>query len=58
MNILNRETYPVSESVIYKMIHQRHRHQRENKKNKDKPVEDMKKRKRQKHANARRSEVN
>jgi hypothetical protein len=58
MNVLNRDTYPISENVLYKIIHQRHRHQRENERDKKKPEEERKKQTRKKHANSRRLEVN
>ena len=58
MNVLSHDTYPVTDNVIYQLIHQRHRHQRENERDKNKPEEERKKQMRKKHANSRRSEVN
>ncbi|GBB87941.1 hypothetical protein RclHR1_14430006 [Rhizophagus clarus] len=56
MNVLSRNTYPVTNNVIYQLIHQRHRHQRENEKDKNKLEEERKKQMKKKHANSRRSE--
>jgi len=58
MNVINQDTYPVSENVIYQLIHQRHRHQRENERDKKKPEDERKKQMRKKHANSRQSKVN
>ena len=29
LKVIDPETYPIGESILYEMIHQRHRHQRE-----------------------------
>lgn len=55
--VLDTEAYPVSENVLYEMIHQRHRHQRENLMNNNKTRSERKRVVRRKHANSRRSEV-
>lgn len=56
--MLDPEIYPVSENVIYQIIHQRHRSQRDTYRiNKKTPGEKRKESKR-KHKNRRRSEVN
>jgi hypothetical protein len=58
MKILDLDTYPIGEGVVYEMIHQRHRHQRENLQYKNKPEDEKKKVARRKHVNSRRLEVN
>ena len=38
MKSLDLETFPVSESIVRKMIHSRHKHQREHQSNDDNPA--------------------
>ncbi|GBB96997.1 hypothetical protein RclHR1_28970002 [Rhizophagus clarus] len=52
MNVLSHDTYPVTNNVIYQLVHQRHRYQRKNEKDKNKPEEERKKQMRKKHANS------
>jgi len=58
MKVLDLDTYPIGEGVVYEMLHQRHRHQREHLRNKKKPEEERKKELERKHKNSRRLEVN
>jgi hypothetical protein len=55
--VLDTEAYPVSENVLYNMIHQRHHHQREDFLNKRKAGSERAKEIKRKHGNSRRSEV-
>lgn len=55
--VLDTNKYPISENVLYEMIHQRHRHQREESLNKKKDESEQAKEVKRKHANSRRSEV-
>lgn len=54
---INRATFPVVDSIIRHIIHERHRHQREEFLNKDRGTEWIDMTKRRKHANSRRTEV-
>jgi hypothetical protein len=58
MRILDLDTYPIGEGVVYEMIHQRHRHQRDHLRNKMKSEVERKKWEERKHLNSRRLEVN
>ena len=55
--VFNTETYPVSENVLYEMVHQRHRHQREELLNKAKAESKRAQEIKRKHGNSRRCEV-
>jgi hypothetical protein len=55
--VLDTKAYPVSENVLYEMIHQRHRHQREHSLGKKKTGSEQAKEIKRKHGNSRRSEV-
>lgn len=57
MEIINLDVYPVSETVIYEMLHQRHRHKREDERIKKKSEPERKKEAKRKHINSRRLEV-
>jgi len=57
VKLIDLTTYPVSDKVIYDMIHQRHRHQREDLQVKSKSDAERKKIKRKKHCTSRISEV-
>ncbi|POG73605.1 hypothetical protein GLOIN_2v1772262 [Rhizophagus irregularis DAOM 181602=DAOM 197198] len=54
--VLDTNTYPVSEGVLYEMIHQRHRHQREDLLKKEKSEFERTEETKRKHGNSRRSE--
>lgn len=54
---INKKTFPVADSVIKHIIHERHRHQREDLLKEERGAEWIEREKRRKHANARRSEV-
>jgi hypothetical protein len=54
---INRKVFPVSDTIIKHIIHERHRHQRENLMNKDRGDEWNDLEKRRKHGNSRRNEV-
>lgn len=55
--VLDTNAYPVSEGVLYEMIHQRHRHQREDLLKKEKSESERTEETKRKHGNSRRSEV-
>ena len=55
--VLDTETYPISENVLYEMIHQRHRHQREEMLRKKKKSSVQTKEIVRRHGNSRRREV-
>ncbi|GES94282.1 zinc finger protein 318 isoform X1 [Rhizophagus clarus] len=55
--VLDTKAYPISENMLYEIIHQRHRHQREDLLNKNKAEYEQTKEIRRKHANSRRSEL-
>ena len=57
MKVLNLETFPISESILYEMIHQRHQYQRNEmlRKKKDKSMQANEIIRR--HRNSRRKEV-
>ena len=56
--LLDPETYPISESVIYQIIYRRHRSQRDSYRISKKTESERKVDSRRKHKNTRRSEVN
>jgi hypothetical protein len=58
ISALDKETFPVINSIIYKIIHQCHRYQREEFLKKQKSQIDIENDKRRRHDNSRRSEVN
>ncbi|CAB5194663.1 unnamed protein product [Rhizophagus irregularis] len=53
--VLDTNAYPVSEGVLYEMIHQRHRHQREDLLKKEKSESERTEETKRKHGNSRRS---
>ncbi|PKY52871.1 hypothetical protein RhiirA4_497694 [Rhizophagus irregularis] len=55
--VLDTNAYPVSEGVLYEMIHQRHRHQREDLLKKEKSESERTEETKRKHGNSRRSEL-
>lgn len=57
LKVLNPATYPISEGVLYEMIHQRHRHQREEMIRKNKAEPEQVKESIRRHGNSRRNEV-
>ena len=57
MKSLDLETFPVSESIVRKMIHSRHKHQREEHKLKQKTPAELDKHYRKKHLTSRRNDV-
>src|ERR1051325_8034418 len=57
METLDPIMYPVSESIVYDMIHNRHKHQREEHLKKQKSEEHLDEQSRRKHLNSRRSNV-
>ena len=57
MESLDMETFPVSESIVREMIHNRHKHQREEYKIKQKSESFQDQRKRKKHMTSRRNDV-
>lgn len=56
--LLDPETYPISENVIYQIIYRRHRSQRDSYRISQKAETERKKNTQRKHKNTRRSEVN
>ena len=56
--LLDPETYPVSENVIYQLIYRRHRSQRDSYRISNKTEEERKVNSKRVHKNTRRSEVN
>lgn len=58
MKVIDLDTYPIGEGVIYEIIHRRHRHQRDNDRNKKKSEIERKREAERKHRNSRRLEVN
>ena len=57
MEALDLDMFPVSETIIYDMIHNRHKHQREEYLRKKQPLSIQDKQARRKHQNSRRNEV-
>lgn len=57
MRTLDKNMYPVSETIVYNMIHSRHKHQREEYLNKQQPVAKQSKKARKKHLTSRRNDV-
>ena len=57
METLDPIMYPVSESIVYDMIHNRHKHQREEHLKKQKSEEYLDEQSQRKHLNSRRSNV-
>ncbi|CAB5319889.1 unnamed protein product [Rhizophagus irregularis] len=55
--VLDTNAYPVSEGVLYEMIHQCHRHQREDLLKKEKSESERTEETKRKHGNSRRSEL-
>jgi hypothetical protein len=55
--LLDSDIYPISENVIYEIIHRRHRSRRNSYRISKKPEEERKKESQRKHKNTRRSEV-
>ena len=51
--VLNTNTYPVSEGVLYEMIHQRHHHQREDLLKKEKSESELTEEIKRKYGNSR-----
>lgn len=58
MGLIDLDTYPIGEGVVYEMIHQRHRNQRDYLRNKKKSEDEQKRETKRKHSNSRRLEVN
>jgi hypothetical protein len=57
MEALDSDMFPVSEIIVYDMIHNRHKHQREEYLRKKQPLSIQDKQARRKHQNSRRNEV-
>ena len=57
METLDLETFPVSEAIVYEMIHSRHRHQREGYLLKQQSKEDQDEYNRKNHCTSRRNDV-
>lgn len=57
MEALDKETFPITETIVYEIIHNRHKHQREEhlKKKQSEKVQDEQNRR--KHSNSRRNDV-
>jgi hypothetical protein len=55
--LLNHDVYPISENVIYEILHRRHRSQRDTYRISRKPDDERKKESKRKYSNTRRSEV-
>ena len=58
MESLNKTIFPVTNNVIYSMIHSLHRHRREEYKLKERSPEYIDKQNRRRHSNSRRNSVN
>ena len=58
MESLNKMIFPVTNNVVYSMIHSLHRHRREEYKLKERPSEYIDKQNRRRHSNSRRNSVN
>jgi hypothetical protein len=57
MKALDKNTFPVAETVIYELIHARHKHRREEHLNSQQSEEIKDGQKRRKHLNSRRNDV-
>jgi hypothetical protein len=57
MEALDKETFSVGETLLYEMIHNRHKHQREEHLRKSQPIQQQDEQSRRKHMNSRRSDV-
>ena len=57
LKVIDPETYPIGEGILYEMIHQRHRHQREETLRKNKAEPEQAKESTRRHGNSRRNEV-
>ena len=57
LKVIDPETYPIGEGILYEMIHQRHRHQREEALRKTKTTDAQTKESMRRHKNSRRKEV-
>ena len=55
---LNKTIFPVTNAVVYSMIHSLHRHRREEYKLKERSPEHVDKQNRRRHSNSRRNSVN
>lgn len=58
MESLNKTIFPVTNNVVYRMIHSLHRHRREEYKLKGRSPEYIDKQQRRRHSNSRRNSVN
>jgi hypothetical protein len=57
MSALDSDTFPVTDGIVYNLIHARHKHQREEHLKKSRTSEFQDKQARRKHLNSRRNEV-